>query len=491
MPSLTTESNNWSPELRRLKEEKLRRLEAMVFTSLRDDPANILSRAGKPPDPWQADLLRGSGKRIMLLCSRQSGKSTVAAALALKASLLRPGALVLLLSPTLRQSGELFRDKVRRLYNDLGRPLAVTQESALQMTLENGSRIISLPGDEETIRGYSGVTLLVIDEAARVPDSLYYSVRPMLAVSGGTMVALSTPFGQTGWFYQEWTGSGDWQRVRITAQQCPRISAEFLAEELRSLGPEWYNQEYGCEFLSATETPLFPTLWLDRAETIAAQLRSQPRQAKALGIDPAEGGDSSVWCIIDELGIISMLSLKTPNTTDITARTIALIREYRIPPERVVFDRGGGGKEHADRLRLQGYDVRTVAFGESVTPEPRRGMTPFADRVNQREERYTFVNRRAEMYHSLSMLLDPAVNETGFGIPAEYAELRRQLAVFPKKYDAEGRLYLPPKHRKGATTSGERTLVEMLGCSPDASDSLVLACHGLIHSVKKPRAGVA
>src|SRR5262245_12437381 len=116
------------------------------------DPALLLERAGLEPDPWQRDLLRSDAARTLLLCSRQAGKSTAAAALALKAALLKPPALVLLLSPTLRQSGELFRDKVLRLYNALGRPETARQETALQLTLANGSRIVSLPGIEENIR---------------------------------------------------------------------------------------------------------------------------------------------------------------------------------------------------------------------------------------------------------------------------------------------------------------------------------------------------
>jgi hypothetical protein len=200
------------------------------------------------PDPWQTKLLRSNSDRLLLLCSRQAGKSLSAAALALRAALLYPPALVLLLSPTQRQSGELFRDKVKRLYSRLGRPVACTQESQLTMELANGSRIISLPGDEETIRGYSGVSLLVIDEAARVPDDLYRSVRPMLAVSKGRLIALSTPFGQRGWFFTEWTEGAGWERTQITALQCPRISRGFLAEEERSLGQRWFLQEYMCSF---------------------------------------------------------------------------------------------------------------------------------------------------------------------------------------------------------------------------------------------------
>ena len=142
-----------------------------TLTRLRRDPSRILVEAGMTPDPWQMEILRSPALRTLLLCSRQAGKSTVAAALALRAALLQPPALVLLLSPTQRQSGELFRDKVLRLYSAIGRPVPTTQESASTMTLANGSRIISLPGDEETIRGYSGVTLLVVDEASRVSDA--------------------------------------------------------------------------------------------------------------------------------------------------------------------------------------------------------------------------------------------------------------------------------------------------------------------------------
>jgi hypothetical protein len=207
-----------------------------------------MTEAGLEPDAWQRMVLSSHSSQVLMKASRQSGKSQVAAAVALREALLVPGALVLLLSPSLRQSGELYRAKLVPLFNDQGRPVAVTQGSALQMTLANGSRIISLPGTEETIRGYSGVQLLVIDEAARVADELYAAVRPMLAVSGGRLVALSTPFGKRGWFFEEWTGGGEWGRVRVTAEECPRIDPEFLAAERRALGERWYRQEYLCSF---------------------------------------------------------------------------------------------------------------------------------------------------------------------------------------------------------------------------------------------------
>jgi hypothetical protein len=185
--------------------------------------------------------------QILLLCSRQAGKSTVASALAVRAALLQRDALVLVLSPSLRQSGELFR-KVLGHFNALGRPVPVKGESALRIEFANGSRVISLPGDEGTIRGFSGVTLLIIDEAARVVDPLYFAVRPMLAVSQGKLIALSTPFGQRGWFYEAWRSDEEWERIRVPADQCLRITPEFLAEERRALGERWFRQEYCTSF---------------------------------------------------------------------------------------------------------------------------------------------------------------------------------------------------------------------------------------------------
>jgi hypothetical protein len=212
------------------------------------DPSILMTDLGLVPDGWQASLLRNHAKRALICCCRQAGKSTVAAIMALHEALFSPPALILLLSPSLRQSGELLR-KVSNFYQALGRPVPPNQESALRLELQNGSRIISLPGKELTVRGYSGVTLLVVDESARVPDELYFSIRPMLAVSQGRLVCLSTPFGRRGFFFTEWAEGFGWERFQVTAEQCCRISPAFLAEERASLGEHWFEQEYMCQFL--------------------------------------------------------------------------------------------------------------------------------------------------------------------------------------------------------------------------------------------------
>jgi hypothetical protein len=214
------------------------------------DPAVFAKRCGFQPDPWQADVLRSNAQRILLNCSRQSGKSTMTALLALHTAKYQPGSLTLLLSPSQRQSQELFR-KVLDAYHTIAADVPADAETLLRLELSNLSRIVALPGKEQTVRGYSGVKLLVIDEAARVPNDLYLSVRPMLAVSQGRLIALSTPFGTRGFFYEAWVSSDPWERYEVPASQCPRIPAEFLEEERRNLGEFWYASEYENIFLDA------------------------------------------------------------------------------------------------------------------------------------------------------------------------------------------------------------------------------------------------
>jgi hypothetical protein len=220
-----------------------------ALARLRLDPAEAMRAAGLRADDWQREVLSSQASRLLLLTTRQAGKSSTVAALALRTALLRPRATVLMLSPSEKQSAEVLR-KAQDYYAALDRPIPTLRprDSALKLELANGSRLLALPGNERTVRCYSAVTLLVVDEASRVPDPLYYSLRPMLATSGGQLVALSTPAGKRGWFYESWAGPEAWHRVCVPAERCPRIGAEFLAEERRVLGPRWYAQEYECSF---------------------------------------------------------------------------------------------------------------------------------------------------------------------------------------------------------------------------------------------------
>ncbi len=203
---------------------------------------------GYHPDPWQCDVLRSRSKKIILNCSRQSGKSTTCAALGLHESIYRRPSFGLVVAPTQDQSSELmmkfdeFRSAVE-LPSDY-----LSTDTKLAVKFANGNRFIARPGSEKSARSFSAVTLLLEDEAARVLDDLYNSVRPMLAVSNGRHILMSTPFGMRGHFYHIWEEEADlWERHEIPAEMCPRITPEFLEEEKRT--NPWFEQEYHCKFL--------------------------------------------------------------------------------------------------------------------------------------------------------------------------------------------------------------------------------------------------
>jgi len=218
-----------------------------------DDRVAFARMLGLNLDPWQAAFVSSDSRRDLLNCSRQAGKSTAAAVLALHEALHSPDSVTVLVSPSQRQSSELFR-KVVELRDRLPYRPQLLEDNRLSMHVQGGGRVLSLPGSEQTIRGISAVSLLIEDEAARVDDDLYRSVRPMLAVRNGRLVLMSTPFGKRGHFYQEWTDGGDaWTRVRVPASEVPRISAGFLEEEKAALGAWWYQQEYDCTFVEAED----------------------------------------------------------------------------------------------------------------------------------------------------------------------------------------------------------------------------------------------
>ncbi len=188
-----------------------------------------------------------------MACARQVGKSVTAAALAVKTAILEPPSSILIVAPTQRQSGEIFRDKIVKFYHRLGSPCGILRETATELALGNGSRIIALPQNEEGIVGYSSVDLLIIDEAKVVSDAVYYSMRPVLAASRGRLVLLSSPYGKRGFFFDEWEKGVNFRRWKVRADECPHYSSDFLAAERVSMGKRWYEQEYEVSFVDTID----------------------------------------------------------------------------------------------------------------------------------------------------------------------------------------------------------------------------------------------
>ncbi len=302
--------------------------------------------------------------------------------------------------------------------------------------------------------------------------------------------------------------------IRITAEDSPNVRL-FLAQ-LRAGIPPTHNiiipgvlpsHEYvkrrntwdaqrqcvslDAQFYEGADVLMYPPRWLDVSHLYAQQLAGRQRICKGIGIDPAEGGDSTTYAASDEYGLIELIEKKTPDTNVVIGETLAFMRKHNCPPERVCFDRGGGGKQHADRLRAKGYRVRTVSFGESLSLPLKRGMTRIETRQENREERTTYKNRRAQMYDSLRLRLNPARVEDGlpvYAIPRTYVRLRHELSPIPLTYDEEGRLYILPKNKRHKDQK-TKTLIELIGHSPDCADATVLSIFAMENVVKPNRAG--
>jgi hypothetical protein len=215
-----------------------------------DDPVEFVrEQLNFEPDEQQERVLRARGKRGILNCTRQWGKSTIAAAKAVHRAHTHPDSLVLVASPGERQSAEFLR-KASGMVKKLGIKPRGDGDNSISLLFPNGSRIVGLPGTEGTVRGFSAVSLLLIDEASRVADTMYKALRPMLAIGNGDLWLMSTPYGKRGFFYESWEHGGDlWQRVSVEAASCPRMDPEFLEEERAQLGALWFRQEYCCEFV--------------------------------------------------------------------------------------------------------------------------------------------------------------------------------------------------------------------------------------------------
>ncbi len=271
----------------------------------------------------------------------------------------------------------------------------------------------------------------------------------------------------------------------------------------------------GAQFDESPDALLFPPEWVAVARewNVRLNLGKVVRKAESMGCDSAEGGDDTTWTIVDKYGVLEVIAMKTPNTTVIPSKTIELGEKWGISPLRWVFDRGGGGKQHVDRLREMGYQVHAVGFGEKVELPIKPGTQKKTFQVRRaiKDQGHTYLNRRAQMYHEASLLLDPSpvYDEGGieqdpelFALPAggEYDELERQLTAIPKyarigerewsMWDSEGKIRMLPKTRKSGTSGGseevkELCLTDLIGRSPDHADSFVLAVYGMLHIPNK------
>lgn len=358
-------------------------------TSVRDFAAELL---GFNPEPRQAEVLDITARRGILCCHRQWGKSTTTAAKAVHHAVFNDGSLALILAPTLRQSGELLR-AIARFARKLGLETTGDGLNRISLAFPNGSRIVAIPADENNIRGFSAVSLLLVDEAARVPDDVYYAVLPMLSTTDGGIWLMSTPKGRTGFFYETWTAADpEWTRILGTVEDSPRITAKVLASHREQMPEDRFREEYLCGFHDAEEQ-LFSSADIDAAfDPAVSPLRHGQIDIDlsrtvdihyCIGVDLGQARD---YTVIAGLEVIRELGNQTDPLTNRAIERQALRLRYldRVPLETtysavaariksfldhphfrwakasLVIDYTGVGRGFRDILSLSGVSVNLV-----------------------------------------------------------------------------------------------------------------------------------
>ncbi len=190
----------------------------------------------------------------MTLCTRRAGKSQSVACRTLARCLLKKTH-VRVYNPTGDQSKE-FINLAREMNDALGCPVPLKRESQTELAWINGSRMIAMPDSPKGSRGPTP-DLIVLDEGAQVSDELYFSLKPMMLLGKAEMMALSTPYGKQGWFFDIWDTPAKlahWRTFRITADECPRIDRLILEEHRATMPARWFDQEYFTVFNSAIDS---------------------------------------------------------------------------------------------------------------------------------------------------------------------------------------------------------------------------------------------
>ena len=214
---------------------------------------------GFEPDEWQADLLMSEAPCVQVNCSRQSGKTSTTGILAAHGALAVDGLQTVILAPGMRQ-GSILMQKIKWAMRRADWPVKPRINNEFEVRLENDSGLLVLPGSEETSRGVSGIDRLIVEEASRVEDELYFAMLPILATRPKAReFQLSTPFGTRGFFYERnklirGGKAPRWQYFEVPADKCPRITQEFLDDARARMGDWWFQQEFFCRFMDAIDS---------------------------------------------------------------------------------------------------------------------------------------------------------------------------------------------------------------------------------------------
>ena len=314
-------------------------------------------------DKWQKEVLEHEGN-ITIRSGRQVGKSEVIGAKSCKFADENPGTTTLIIAASQRQSSLIFekvKANIDRLCETRKKNQYLEPPTLTKIFLINGSKIYCVPAGRSGyfIRGFT-IDMLIADEAAYIPETVWNAVIPMIAVSRklrgmGHIILLSTPFGKGGYYYNSFTDK-DFRSWHVSSEDCIRIPLDFLKKEKERMTKEQYNQEYRGEFTEDYHQ-LFPTELIKERMTFSVWEKDKNFNVSAryyLGVDIARyGGDENAFVIVElngyNLKVVKCLKTARMSTTDTVGRIGVLDREWNF--RKIFIDDGGLGGAVLDQLK--------------------------------------------------------------------------------------------------------------------------------------------
>lgn len=358
-------------------------------------------------DDWQQEILNTEGN-ICLRAGRQVGKSTIISVKAAQFATSNPNKNILVVASVERQALLLFEKTLSYLlaFHKTMIKKGKDKPTKHKITLTNGTTIYCLPTGLSGygIRGYT-IDLLIADEAAFIPEEVWTAVTPMLAVTRGNIILLSTPFGKGGFFYRCFQDP-TFKAFHISSEECPRKNPEFLEQEKKRMTKLQYAQEYLGEFIDELRQ-FFPTDVIKKCMTLQKVKPfyrfegwgESPTPASIfLGVDIARmGEDESVLFSLkmidkDHLEEIEKEVTEKTLLTDTTKQI--LLADKRHNYKNIFIDDGGLGVGVFDNLLENEQTKRKVIAINNAT------------RSLDNEEKRTKKIMKEDLYTNLLTLME-------------------------------------------------------------------------------------
>lgn len=248
---------------------------------------------------------------------RQVGKSTVTIAYILWTALFGPMQNIAILANKASTSRDILA-KLQLAYEHI--PLWMQQGIVSwnkgSIELENGSKVIAAATASSAARG-STYNIIFLDEFAFVPKNIaeefITSVYPTIS-SGKTtkVIMVSTPNGMN-LFYKYWTDAVHKRNLYVPVEAhwsvVPGRDEAWAEDQVKQLGQEKFDQEFGCSFLGSSNTlvssaKLSSMTWVPPIQKInELDIYEMPKanHVYVIAVDTSEGQnlDYSAFSVID------------------------------------------------------------------------------------------------------------------------------------------------------------------------------------------------